>query len=244
MKKTALVTGASRGIGAAIARQLAHDGWAVAVNYFSSEDSAKALVEQLRQAGHSAMAVRADVADGEQVADMVARVQGQMGDIHALVNNAGVAWQGLFGDCDEGAWDKVMDVNLKGAYWCSRAVLPGMIARRSGHIVNISSIWGITGASCEVAYSAAKAGLIGFSKALALEVAPSRVQVNCVAPGIIDTDMMAGFDAWETEALREQIPAGRLGTPGDIAAVVGFLCRAESGYITGQVISPNGGFIT
>lgn len=242
--QVAVVTGASRGIGRAVALALAEAGATVAVNYLTHGDAAAQVVESIRAAGGTAAAYQADVSDPEKVQTFIAAVEGRFGKIDILVNNAGHAESGLLQEISIASWRRMMAVHLDGAFYCTRLCLPGMIRRRYGRIVNIASIWGITGAANEVAYSAAKAGLAGFTRALALEVAPSGITVNAVAPGVIDTDMNRGYTPQEIEDLQALIPAGRLGTPEEIAAVVRFLCSPQASYITGQVLSPNGGLVT
>ena len=189
--KTVLITGASRGIGREIARQFAKENYAVILHYNQSEEKALRLLRDIRDFGGTAMAVKADLSVANEVTEMFEAVFSQFSGIDVLVNNAAVAEQKLFTDMTETDWDWIFDVNLKGAFRCSKAVLPKMIQKQCGKIINVSSIWGITGASCEVHYSTAKAALIGFTKALAKEMGPSGIQVNCVAPGVIDTDMNA-----------------------------------------------------
>ena len=240
---TAVVTGASRGIGRATARRLAAKGYAVVINYLNSAESARELEQEILNSGSVAMAVRADVSDRKQVDDMIAAASKELGTIQLLVNNAGIARQELFTDVSCESWQRMLDVNLTGAFNCTQAVLPGMIDRKSGNIINISSMWGIVGSACEVAYSAAKAGLIGFTKALAKEVGPSGIRVNCVAPGMIMTDMNSSFDCETILSIEKETPLGRVGTPEEIAETVCFLASATSAFITGQVISPNGGLV-
>ncbi len=243
MNKVALVTGASRGIGRAIAQKLADMGYAVAVCYRTGAQQATALVDQLRAQGGVAAAFCCDVADATAVNAMVDAVTQQLGEITVLVNNAGIAQQKLFTDLSDADWQRMMGVHLDGAFYTCRAVLPSMLRRHEGVIVNISSMWGQVGGSCEVHYSAAKAGVIGLTKALAKEVGPSGVRVNCVAPGVIRTEMMQGFDEDTLHSLAEGAPLMRLGTPQDIANVVAFLVSDESSFMTGQVIASNGGIV-
>ena len=241
--KTVLITGASRGIGRACAVQFAREGHRVIINYKSSRAAAEAQVQELKQAGFYACAYCADVADAAQVQDMFSWIAAEYGGVDILVNNAGIARTKMFSDTEETDWDAVFDTNVKGMYRCTKLALPYMIHKKSGSIVNISSIWGICGASCEVAYSASKAAVIGFTKALAQEVGPSGIRVNCVAPGVIDTDMNGALGQEDIAALEEQTPLGRLGTVGEVAAAVRFLGGEQAGFITGQVLSPNGGFL-
>lgn len=231
--KKALVTGASRGIGEAVARALAKDGFKVYVNYLNSEEKAFAIANEI-----GGLAVKADVSDLEQVRSMF----DETGDINVLVCNAGISEYGLFLDTSPEKWRRIFAVNTDGAYNCMRCALPSMIHAKSGSIITISSVWGICGASCETAYSASKAALIGLTKALAKEVGPSGIRVNCIAPGVIETDMMALFTEEDRAALREQTPLCRLGTPVDVAELAAFLASDKSGFITGQVFGVDGGF--
>jgi 3-oxoacyl-[acyl-carrier protein] reductase len=243
MNQVALITGASRGIGAAIARSLAQAGYRVAINYCQSEEKALALRDELIAQGADAMAVQADVSDFDAVQAMVGQVLARWRRIDVLVNNAAIAQQKLFIDISPLEWRRMFQVNVDGAYNCLQAVLPGMISRKSGAVVNLSSMWGQVGASCEVHYSAAKAALIGLTRALAKELGPSGIRVNCVAPGVILTDMNAALGEETLEALREETPLEALGRPEDVARAVRFLAGPESGFVTGQVLGVNGGFI-
>lgn len=243
MRKIALVTGASRGIGRGIALQLAREGWDVCVNYIQQREAAEAVAAQIRSIGQNAMAVQADVADGEAVNAMVRAAEAQLGPVSLAVNNAGISGQGLFQDTSDEAWDRHMAVNLGGARNVIRAVLPHMLSEKSGCIVNISSIWGLRGASCEVAYACSKAAVIGLTRSLALELAPSGIRVNCVAPGCIDTDMVKVLGDETRSMLIEETPLGRLGTPEDIAHAVAFFASDKASFLTGQVLTADGGFI-
>ena len=243
MEKIALVTGASRGIGRAIATELARRGWAVAIGYRARRDKAEELAQQLTEAGCRAIICQADVSRREEVEAMVRRVEKNFGPVSLLVNNAGIAGQSLFQELTEERWHEFFSVNVDGAFYASRAVLPHMLHEHAGCIVNISSIWGQRGASCEVAYSATKAALIGLTRSLAAELAPSHIRVNCVAPGVIRTDMLDELPEELLPQLAEQTPLGRLGTPEDIAAAVAFLADPAAGFITGQVLTCDGGFI-
>ncbi len=243
MAKTVLITGASRGIGKAVATLFAKSGYQVAVNYLNSEIEAKNLCEDLCAQGYFIKPFKADVSDKAEVLGMVEDIHSHFGDIDVLVNNAGVAKQILFNDIDEAEWDRMFDVNIKGMYNCTQAVLPEMIHKKSGRIINISSMWGVCGASCEVHYSASKAAVIGFTKALAKELGPSNINVNCVAPGLIDTQMNNNLSFDTIAELKEEIPLGRIGTPGDIAQAVLFLADERSSFITGEVLNVNGGMV-
>ena len=243
MSKTVVITGASRGIGAQCARLFAEKGYNVVVNYNNSEEKAKALCNELNSKGFSAVAVKADVADSEQAKRLIDEAVSLFGGVDVLVNNAGIGEQRLITDVTDEIWDRMIGVNLDAVFYCTRQALPHMINKKSGKIINISSIWGICGASCEVHYSAAKAGVIGFTKALAKEVGLSGITVNCVAPGVIETDMNRALSENDLEALCDETPVGRLGTVCDIANTVLFLSEDTGSFITGQVISPNGGFV-
>ncbi|WCF10343.1 SDR family oxidoreductase [Paenibacillus thiaminolyticus] len=239
-----LVTGASRGIGAAIAHRFASVGMKVIIHYLNSHEAANEVARTCLAYGGEAITIRADLRSAEQIDRMKSKLDelGFTPDI--LVNNAGTAYYGLFTDVTEEEWDDCMNINLKGMFLCTQRFAPHMISQKYGRIINVSSVWGITGASCEVMYSTAKGGVNAFTKSLAKELAPSGVTVNAVAPGAVDTDMMKHLDTLERSALEEDIPAGRLGTPDEIASLVYFLALPESSYITGQVISPNGGWQT
>lgn len=239
--KVAVITGAGKGIGAATALRLARDGFGVAVCYNASCDNAEKIAENILSAGGSAKAYRMDITDSAEVKSIIGQIESEMGEIAVLVNNAGIAEQALFTDITDEMWHRMIETNLSGAFYCSRAVLPFMIRRKSGKIINIASIWGETGGSCEVHYSAAKAGLIGMTKALAKEVGLSGITVNCVSPGVILTDMTAHFDSDTMNALKEETPLNRIGTPEDVAGAVSFLASADADFITGQDISVNGG---
>ena len=241
--KTALVTGSSRGIGRAVARELAHQGWAVGINYLHREDKAQELVEELTAAGCQAAAFQADVADGAAVASMVKELGETFSPVELVVNNAGVAGQSLFQDISDEMWNRYLAVNLGGARNTIQAVLPHMLHEKAGCIVNISSIWGLRGASCEVAYACTKAALVGLTRSLALELAPSHIRVNCVAPGVINTDMVQVLGQETLDELAKETPLGRLGTPEDIAYAVSFFASERAGFITGQVLTADGGFI-
>lgn len=240
MQKTAIVTGAARGIGKAIAKRLVEDGFFVVAVYNSSEKLAKELESELYP---NVKAYKCDVSDAESVNAVVKAVLKDRKTVDVLVNNAGIAQQKLFTDITDEDWSRMIGVDLSGAFYFTRAILPSMINEKLGRIINITSMWGETGGSCEVHYSAAKAGLIGMTKALAKETGLSGVCVNAVSPGVIETDMMSGFSEADKEALREEIPLSRLGRAEDVANAVAFLCSEKASYITGQVISVNGGIV-
>ena len=243
MKRTVLITGASRGIGRETAILFAKKGFNVVINYSKSELKAKLLASELIAQGLSAAAIKADVANRKQVENMVNIANRLFGNINILINNAGISQQKLFTDIMESEWDEIFNVNVKGMYNRIKSVLPSMISNHEGKIINISSIWGITGASCEVAYSATKAAVIGLTKALAKEVGPCGITVNCVAPGVIDTEMNGNLDDETILSLKEATPLGVIGKSSDIAQSLLFLASDQANFITGQVISPNGGFV-
>ena len=243
MNRVALVTGSSRGIGRAVAAQLAREGYAVGINYYERQDKAEELVAQLEREGCRALAVQADVSKRDEVNAMVKTVEDTFGPISVLVNNAGVAGQALFQDVTDALWERYFAVNLNGARNTIQAVLPHMLHEKAGVIVNISSIWGQHGASCEVTYSCTKHALIGLTRSLAMELAPSGIRVNCVAPGVIDTDMVQVLGPEVLHNLAEQTPLGRLGTPQDIANAVAFLVSEKASFITGQVLTVDGAFV-
>lgn len=239
--KTVLVTGSSRGIGQACARLFAREGWRVAIHYHKNEEAARALLEELSKLTDCAC-FQADVAAPLQARQLAEAAAKRFGGIDALVNNAGIAQQKLFTEITDQDWHKMFSVNTDSVFYMCRAVLPRMIAQHAGVIVNVSSVWGVTGASCEAHYSASKAAVIGLTKALAKEVGPSGIRVNCVAPGVIDTRMNAGFGEETIKALKEETPLGRLGTPEEAAQLITYLCSDRASFLTGQVIGADGGF--
>ncbi|MBO5778571.1 MAG: 3-oxoacyl-ACP reductase FabG [Clostridia bacterium] len=241
-QKVALVTGASSGIGKAIAIKLAQNGYAVALGCRNTA-AAEEVADFIRTAGGTVMVCPADVTDSASVEAMVAAAQ-TMGRIELLVPAAGIAYQNLFQYTDEETFDRIMDTNVKGAYLTAKAVLPHMITAQSGKIVFLSSMWGEVGASCEVVYSASKAALIGLTKALAKEVGPAGIRVNCVSPGVIRTPMTTPLGEETLTALAEETPLGRIGRPEEVANAVLFLASDASAFITGQILGVNGGFIT
>jgi 3-oxoacyl-[acyl-carrier protein] reductase len=241
---TVLITGGSGGIGGAIAERFASVGMNIVIHYMHSHEAANDVARRCLALGAKVMTVAADMKDRSQLLRMAERLEssGMLPDI--LVNNAGKAHYGMLADVTEEEWDEVMAVNLKGTFLCSQIFMPYMVSQRYGRIINVSSVWGISGASCEVAYSASKGGVNAFTKALAKELAPSGVTVNAVAPGAVHTAMLNNLQEEDLRMLEEEIPAGRLASPEEVASLVYFLALPESGYITGQVISPNGGWIT
>lgn len=241
--KTVLITGSARGIGAATAALFADFGYNVVINYNTSESEAAALCESLTKKGHSAIAVKADVSKPEEAQILFEKAKETFGGVDVLVNNAGIAQQKLFTDITVQDFDRMFDCNVKSVFNCCQCALPFMIHNKHGRIINISSMWGVVGASCEVHYSASKAAVIGLTKALAREVAPSGITVNCIAPGVIDTPMNSSFDEKTMQALKEETPVGRIGTPDEIAKAVLFFADENSGFITGQVLGIDGGFI-
>ncbi len=236
--RTVLITGGSRGIGAQMVRAFSREGWQTAFTYRVREDAAQALAAET-----GAAAYRCDVRAEADVSALAAQVSRRFPHLDALICNAGTSWTGLLQDMTADEWDDLFAVHVRGAFLTTRAFLPGMISRQSGSILYISSMWGQAGASCEAAYSACKAALIGLTKALAKEVGPSGVRVNCVCPGVIETDMMRGYSEGDLNALREDTPLGRLGTPQDVASAALFLSGPGASYITGQALGVNGGFV-
>ena len=240
MKKCAIITGASRGIGRATAKKLACDGFNLALIYNTNEEKA---VELLKELECTAKIYKCDISDPKSVNNTYSEIIKDFDSVDVLVNNAGIAQQKLFTDISDEDWQTIISTNLSGAFYFSRAVLPKMINKKRGKIINIASIWGETGGSCEVHYSAAKAGIIGMTKALAKEVGLSGITVNAVSPGVIKTDMLSSFSESDLEQLSDSVSLNRLGTPQDVANAVSFLASESADYITGQVISVNGGIV-
>ena len=233
--KNALITGASRGIGAAIAEELAKNNFHVFVNYNKSEEKAVSLAEKI-----GGIAVKCDVSKADEVEKMIKIISGY-GGVDVLVNNAGISKIKILQDTTEGDYDEIFDVNMKSVYLVTRAAIPDMVRKKYGKILNISSMWGITGASCETCYSASKAAVIGFTKALAKELGPSGININCIAPGVIDTDMNKSLDEETRAELAAETPLMRIGTVTDIAKAASFLVSDDASFITGQILSVDGG---
>ncbi len=243
MSKTILITGSSKGIGAATAILFAQKGYNVVINYNDSYESASLLCRSLVSNGYSVMTHKANVANRLEVELMVKETLYKFGSLDILVNNAGVTHQALVSETDEVDFDRIMDINLKGTFNCCKAVIPSMVSQKSGKIINISSMWGQVGASCEVAYSASKAGIIGLTKALAKELAPSGITVNAIAPGLIETGMNSNLTIEELTDFVSTIPLERMGSADEIAAAIEFLASENADYITGQVLGINGGYV-
>lgn len=243
MDKTVLITGGSRGIGAAMALKFAENGYNVAITYNQSTEKANEVVKKIKSMGVAAISIGADSSVPVSVKAAVEQVTAEFGKIDVLINNSSITQQKLFTDITNDDWDKMISTNLGGVFYYCREVLPQMISRKNGCIINISSMWGEVGASCEVHYSAAKAGVIGLTKALAKEVGPSGIRVNCITPGVIRTDMLADFGEDDIKALAEETPLGRIGEPNDIANAALFLASNEASFITGQTLGVNGGFV-
>ena len=241
--KTVWITGASGGIGNAAARLFAQEGYQVAAGYCRGRESAEALCEELRRQVYTAEAFGADLTDPEEVRRTLRAIEAAFGGVDVLVNNAGIAQQKLLTDMTDDEWRRMFAVNTDSVFYTCRAVIPQMVRRHAGSIVNVSSVWGVRGASCEAAYSASKAAVIGLTKALAKELGPSGIRVNCVAPGVIDTPMNACFDAQTMASLAEETPLCRIGTSGEAAEAILFLASDRARFITGQTLCADGGFM-
>lgn len=239
-----LITGASRGIGAEAARLFAREGWCVAINYNSSRIEALELARELSGLGVKAIAIQADVSVPEQAAQLIQKAETDLGPLDAVVCNAGIALeQQLLADTAVDQWRRLMDVDVDGMFYTLRAAIPGLVRQKRGAVVTVSSMWGVTGGSCEAPYSAAKAGVIGLTRALAKELGPSNIRVNCVAPGVVDTEMNRHLTPEDLTALGEETPLGRIGTPEEIAQAIVFLASERASFITGQVLRVDGGMV-
>lgn len=244
MSGRVLITGASRGIGAAAARLLAREGWGVAVNYHTGREAAEKLAAELSALGVKAVPVRADVSAPEQAERLVREAEFSLGGLDAIVCNAGIALpQQLLTDTTAEQWRRLMSADLDGMFYVLKAAIPGLVRQKRGAIVTVSSMWGLTGGSCEAPYSAAKAGVIGLTKALAKELGPSNIRVNCVAPGVVATDMNGHLTPEDLAALEEETPLGRIGTPEEAAQAIAFLVSDRASFITGQVLNVDGGMV-
>lgn len=241
--RNVLITGASRGIGAETARLFAENGDNVFINYNHSDKCAFALYNELKGKGYSVNTIKADVSLSEEVGKMFDEIEALCGGVDVLVNNAGIAQTKLFTDITDDDWNRMVGINLNGVFYCCRRAIPYMVHNHFGRIVNISSMWGQVGGSCEVHYSAVKAAVIGLTKGLAMEEGLSGITVNCIAPGVIKTDMTSNLSEDDFNALKDETPTGTLGTPYDVARAVLFLASDNSSFITGQVLGVNGGFV-
>ena len=243
-RKHCLITGGSRGIGAATAYRFAQAGYKVTFFYRADDDSAEYTRQKIHALTYDVLAYQVDVCDLDAVEAAVKEAVDTFGPVDVLVSNAGVSTIELFTNTTPSEWNRIMDTNIGGLYNLTHTILPSMISRHSGSIVTVSSMWGVCGASCEVCYSTSKAAIIGFTKALAQEVGPSNIRVNCVAPGVIDTEMNAVLDDETRDALCEETPLCRIGTPEEVADAIFYLAEDNSSFITGQVLGVNGGYIT
>lgn len=241
-KKSILITGSSRGIGRACAKTYAKAGYHVFLNCVHRVERLEELAHEILSNGGSCTTVPGDVSNPDEVRKIFQIIEKEYGGVDILINNAGIAWFGLLTDMTDNDWDKILATNLSSVFYCSRAAIPYMVSKKCGKILNISSMWGTVGASCEVAYSATKSGLNGLTRALAKELAPSNIQVNAIACGVIDTVMNDLLDAEEKAALAEEIPAGRFGTPEEVALLAWQLANAPA-YLTGQILGMDGGYI-
>ena len=239
--KTVLVTGGSRGIGKCIAENLAKDGYNVVLNYNKSKKQAEETKKNLEKQGINIEIFKADISKREEVKKLVAFTLKKYGNIDVLINNAGIAKIQMFNDITDKDWDEMIGTNLNSVFYCTQEVIPNMIHNKNGCIINISSIWGLVGASCEVAYSVSKAGINGMTKSLAKELGPSNIRVNAIAPGVIDTDMNSNIDLAIKKQIEDETPLGKIGKPEDIYNCVKWLVKDN--FTTGQIISPNGGYV-
>lgn len=236
--KTVIITGGTRGIGRACVERFCNEGWNVAFFYLSRKDIAQEI-----ETSYNCFSVQCDISNSSDVKEAISAVAKKFGTVDLLVNNAGVSFSGLLQDMSDDDWMKVINTNLTSAFYTSRELIPILLKNGGGSIINVSSMWGITGASCEVAYSASKAGIIGFTKALAKELAPSNIRVNAVAPGAIATDMLNEYSKADLDAIADDTPLGTLGKANNIADAVWFLANESASFITGEVLNVNGGFV-
>lgn len=241
--KIAIVTGGTKGIGLDIAKGLAKEGCSIVLNYSNDDISAERALNQIKDLGAYAIAFKGDISKYNKAKELIDNTIGTFGKIDILINNAGISKVGLFIDMDEKDWDEIININLKGMFNTSHSAVKHMISQKSGNIINISSIWGNVGASCEVIYSTSKGGVNSFTKALAKELAPSNIRVNAIAPGVINTKMNSWLSEEERCSLEDEIPLSRFGEGYEIANMVCFLCSDKCGYITGQVITVDGGML-
>lgn len=240
---TVLITGASRGIGRATALLFGERGWNVAVCCRNNTEGAQQTAEAINASFPHAAVFQADISDAQSVRELLLAAEDRFGQIDVLVNNAGISWYGLFQDMTCADMENVLNTNVLGMLFMTQAVLPGMLRRHTGCIVNISSMWGVSGASCEAVYAASKGAVISFTKSLAQELGPAGIRVNCVAPGAVHTDMLSGFTEQELQDLSAQTPLGRIGLPEEIAQAVWFLAGPQAAFVTGAVLSVNGGLV-
>lgn len=241
--RNVLITGSSRGIGAACAVEFAANGDRVFINYKNNKNAAYSTALKVKEFGAQCEVIRCDVSIPDEVREMFGTIEKSYGGVDILVNNAGIAQTKLFTDITDDDWNKMIASDLSSVFYCCRAALPYMIRQHFGRIINISSMWGQIGGSCEVHYSAAKSGVIGLTKALAKEEGLSGITVNCIAPGVIETDMNSNLSHDDYEALKEETPTGTIGSASDVARMTRFLADETSSFITGQVIGVNGGFV-
>lgn len=242
MKKTVVITGSSRGIGAATAKKFAENGYNIVINYNKSEEKALCLLDDLRKLGVNAVAIKADVSKRNDCEFLINKAISEFGKIDVLVNNVGIAQQKLFTDITCKDWQNMWNVNVSSAFYCTQFAVKDMLKRHEGVVLNVSSMWGVSGASCEVHYSASKSALIGFTKALAKELGPSNIRVNCVAPGVINTDMNLNISKEDMRILEQETPLMRTGEALEVADTIYFLCSDSSRFITGQVVNVDGGY--
>lgn len=243
-EQTVLITGGSRGIGAAIAKRFAKEGFTIVLHYLHSHEAANEVARECIQLGANVITISADLSSKEAIYKMKEKLDTLNLYPDIIINNAGISHYGMLIDVTEDDWDRLMNINIKSVYILTQLFMPKLISNKYGRIINISSVWGNSGAACEVLYSTTKGALNAFTKALAKELAPSGVTVNAVAPGVVETDMMNDFNDEEKQALEQEIPVGRFANAFEVASLVYYLALPESSYITGQIISPNGGWIT